>query len=216
MVLEHLGSFYKNLKWQQWWINLITRGNYNFSINNSDIMFLLTINNNSKNKDLTHLVAKMAVLNNPVENNLLNIAKYSSDMNLDTFYIFSIVIDDSFECKITEVDYPCKVKYIEVGISFFIENFLGSENINFWHYNKNTLYILRNGNYSDVKELFVQIQDIKVQVVRGSSQKAHLISPIDFRLSSYLLILFGMNYKKFNSENAFNIIQKDRYLPSSK
>jgi hypothetical protein len=25
-----------------------------------------------------------------------------------------------------------------------------------------------------------------------------------------------MNYKKFNSENAFNIIQKDRYLPSSK
>lgn len=158
----------------------------------------------------------MVVVNNHIENNLFNIAKSSSDMNLDTFYIFSIVVDDSFECKVTEVEHPCKVKYIEVSVSFFIENFLGSDNLNFWHYNKNTLYVLKNGNYSDVKELFVQIQDIKVQVVRGSSQKAHLISPIDFRLSSYLLILFGMNYKKFNSENAFNIIQKDRYLPSSK
>nr|QJQ35516.1 hypothetical protein [Fusarium begoniae] len=178
-------------------------------------MFLLTINNNSKNRELTHLVAKMVVLNNPIETNLFNIAKLSSDINLDTFYIFSIVIDDSFECRVTEVDYPCKVKYIEVGISFFIDKFLGSENINFWHYNKNTLYIIRDGNYSDVKELFTQIQDIKVKVVRGSSQKAHLVSPIDFRLSSYLLILFGMDYKKFNSQNAFNMVDKDRYLPSS-
>lgn len=158
----------------------------------------------------------MVVLNNTIESNLFNIAKFSSDMNLDTFYIFSIVVDDSFELKITEVDHPCKVKYIEVGVSFFVENFLKSENVNFWQYNKNTLYILRNGNYSDVKELFTQIQDTKVKVVRGSSQKAHLVSPIDFRLSSYLLILFGMDYKKFNSENAFNIVQKDRYLPSSK
>lgn len=179
-------------------------------------MFLLTINNNSKDKHLTHLVAKMVVLNNTIENNLLNIAKYSSNMNLDTFYIFSIVISDSFEYKVTEVDYPCKVKYIEVGLRFFVENFLESDNVDFWHYNKNTLYILRDSNYSDVKELFTQIQDIKVKVVRGSSQKAHLVSPIDFRLSCYLLILFEMDYKKFNSENAFNIIQKDRYLPSSK
>jgi hypothetical protein len=73
----------------------------------------------------------MVVLNNTIESNLFNIAKFSSDMNLDTFYIFSIVVDDSFELKITEVDHPCKVKYIEVGVSFFVENFLQSENVNF-------------------------------------------------------------------------------------
>lgn len=53
-----------------------------------------------------------------------------------------------------------------------------------------------------------------MNVVRGSSQKSHMVSPIDFRLSCYLMILCNMNYKKFYSENSFNIITKDRYLPS--
>lgn len=192
------------------------RGDYNISVNNSDIIFLLSINNNSKNKDITHLITKMVVLNNSVENNLMNMAKLANDMNLDTFYIFSIIICDTFKYKVREVEYPCKVKYIEVGLRFFIENFLEKDNVNFWHYNKNTLYVLRNSNYSDIRELFTVIQNIKTKVVRGSSQKAHMISPIDFRLSCYLLILFDMNYKKFNSENAFNIIHKDKYLPSSR
>jgi hypothetical protein len=65
-----------------------------------------------------------------------------------------------------------------------------------------------------VKELFTRVQDMKAEIVRGSSQKSHMVSPIDFRLSCYLMILFNMDYKRFNYENSFNILTKDRYLPS--
>ena len=179
-------------------------------------MFLLTMNNNSQNKDLTHLTTKMVTVNNLIENNLSNIAAVSKHMNLDTLYIFSIIIDDTFEYEMLELEAPSKIKYVEIGVKFFIENFLENPNNDFWKHNKNSLYILRGGNYSDIKEIFTIIQNTKVQLVRGSSQKSHIVSPIDFRLSCYLMILCNMNYKKFYTENSFNIITKDRYLPSSK
>jgi hypothetical protein len=95
-----------------------------------------------------------------------------------------------------------------------MNNFL-EDNTNFWTHNKNTLYIIKNGNYSDIKGLFTTIQGAKVKLVRGSSQKAHMVSPIDFRLSCYLLILCKMNYKRFTLDNSFNELSKDRYLPTS-
>jgi len=158
----------------------------------------------------------MVVFNNTVENDLVNISNLLNTMNLETWYIFSIIMDDSFECIIYELEPNSNIKYIEIGLKFFIENFLENPDNDFWKYNRNTLYILRDGNYSDLKEIFTIIQDTKVNIVRGSSQKAHLVSPIDFRLSCYLMILCNMNYKKFYTENSFNIITKDRYLPSSK
>jgi len=133
-------------------------------------------------------------------------------MNIDQLYIFSIVIDETFEYKVTEVE---QVKYIEMGLVYFINNYLGNpNNTEFWKYNKDTLYILRDSNYSDVNKLFSRVKDVNMSVTRGTSQKAHMVSPIDFRLSCYLMILCDMNYKKFCAENSFNVISKDRYLPS--
>nr|YP_010303547.1 hypothetical protein MRV25_mgp17 [Purpureocillium takamizusanense]UNI92576.1 hypothetical protein [Purpureocillium takamizusanense] len=155
----------------------------------------------------------MTILNNSIECDLWNVSKLSKSMNIDKFYIFSIVIDETFECKVTETE---QVKYVEIGFKYFIENYLeNSNNTDFWKHNKNTLYILRNSNYSDVREMFTIIQETKVRLVRGSSQKSHIISPIDFRLSSYLIILFNMDFNKINAENSFNTLSKDRYLPSS-
>jgi hypothetical protein len=133
---------------------------------------------------------------------------------MDSFNIFSIVMSDTFECRVTEVEESSNVKYVEMGIKYFMENYLDNTNVDFWKYNKNSLYILRGGDYYDVKEMFTMIHDTKVRIVRGSSQKSHMVSPIDFRLSSYLLILCNMNFKKFNTENSFNIVNKNRYLPS--
>ncbi len=176
----------------------------------------MTINNNSKNKDVTHLTTKMVIVNNSIENTLSNIAAASKCMNIDTMYIFSIVLDDTLKCEVLELEYPCKIKYMEIGIKFFMERILDNRDHDFWKYNQNTLYILRNGDYSYLKEIFTVIQEEKVNIVRGSSQKAHMVSPIDLRLSCYLMILCNMDYKKVYSENAFNILTKDRYLPSHK
>lgn len=174
------------------------------------------MNNNSKNKDITHLATKMTMLNNTIENDLAYISAISAAMQLDRLYIIEISMDNLFECEIYELEQQSNVKYIKIGLKFFLENFLENpNNKDFWVYNKNTLYILKDGNYSDIRELFTIIQDTQVKLVRGSSQKSHMVSPIDFRLSSYLLILCKMNYKKFNSENSFNVLSKDKYLPTS-
>lgn len=158
----------------------------------------------------------MAIINNSVENTLSNIAAASKFMNLDTLYICSIVIDDTFECEVLELEEPCKVIYMEIGIKFFMERMLDNPEHDFWVYNKDTLYILRDGDYSDLKDLFTVVQAEKVNVVRGSSQKSHIVSPIDLRLSCYLMILYNMDYSKVASSNSFNILTKNRYLPSSR
>lgn len=175
------------------------------------------MNNNSKNKDINHLATKMAVVNDTINNDLIFISNMLNAMELDVLYIISINIDDSLEYEIMELEHQSNVKYINVGLRFFVDNFLqNSEYHNFWQFNKNTLYILRGGSYSDIKELFTIIQDTKVSLVRGSSQKSHMVSPVDFRLSCYLLILCKMNYKKFHSKNSFNILGKERYLPGNR
>jgi hypothetical protein len=158
----------------------------------------------------------MVVLNNLVENDLLNMSKLLNFMNIDTLFIFSIIADEALGLNVIELEHPSKIKYIEVGLKFFIENYLENpNNAYFWEHNKNSLYIMRDSNYSDIKGIFTTIQNTKVSIVRGSSQKSHMISPIDFRLSCYLMVIFNMDFKRFNYENSFNIISKDRYLPSS-
>ena len=79
-------------------------------------------------------------------------------------------------------------------------------------YYKNSLFIVRGGNFIDIKNLFAVIENQTVNVGRGGSQKAHGLSPLDFRLSSYLMAMFNFNYKLISSLNSFNVMTKDRYL----
>lgn len=135
-------------------------------------------------------------------------------MNLKKFYIFSIIISETFEYDITEIKYPCEIKYIEIGLVYFVQNFLSADYSKFWEYNKKTLYILRNGTYSDIKEIFRKIDNRDVQIIRGADQKGHVLSPNDFRLSCYLMILNNMNFSKAYFSNGFKDLKKNKYLPS--
>jgi hypothetical protein len=103
-----------------------------------------------------------------------------------------------------------------VGSTYFINYFLNNSNsnMNFWHFNPNTVYILRDGNYADIKFLFTSIDNTPASIVRGRGQKHHAISPMEVRLSTYLIILCNMNFTKVNKENKFNSMTKERYLPS--
>jgi hypothetical protein len=64
----------------------------------------------------------------------------------------------------------------------------------------------------DIKNLFAKIQNRNVNVGRGGSQKAHALSPLDFRLSTYLMAMFKFDYNLISSLNSFNFMSKDRYL----
>ena len=100
-----------------------------------------------------------------------------------------------------------KVNYLEVyGI-------LKCLKIQFLVYNKYTLYIFKEGSYLDIKNIFSKINGFDTNIGRGGSQKAYIISPLDFRLSCYLMAMFKFDYKYVSYLNAFNVVSKDRYLP---
>lgn len=135
---------------------------------------------------------------------------------MNELYIFSIGTNNS-ECEIFEFnELPWKVKYIEIGIEYFLSNYLENKNNHaFWLYNNCSLYILRNGNFSDIKGLFTNIIGKEIEIVKGARQKSHVISPVDFRLSCYLMILCNMDYNKFSNANSFNEDIRSKCKPSA-
>lgn len=73
----------------------------------------------------------MVVPNERIENDLSQISNLLDNMNLDKLYIFSIIVDDKFNCNIIELEQGSNVIYIEIGIHSFIEGFLNSPHHNF-------------------------------------------------------------------------------------
>lgn len=100
---------------------------------------------------------------------------------------------------------------MQLKLNDFIE-LLNVEDYNFFDYNKHSLYIIRGGNYLDIKNIFTAINNQQFNLGRGGGQKAHMLSPLDFRLSSYMLAMSNFNYQLVSSLNTFNYISKDRYL----
>lgn len=81
------------------------------------------MNNNSTNKDITPLSTKMVIINNTIENDLVYMSNMLNIMNLDVLCIFYIVADDSIEYEIFEHERYSKIKYIKIGLRFFMKNF---------------------------------------------------------------------------------------------
>lgn len=107
---------------------------------------------------------------------------------------------------------PSIVKYLEVNANDFV-SYLNNPSYNFLDYNKYTLYIIKEGSYMDIKSIFTKINGFDTNIGRGGSQKAHMISPLDLRLSCYLMAIFKFDFKYISYLNTFNVVTKDRYLP---
>lgn len=74
------------------------------------------------------------------------------------------------------------------------------------------MYIVKGSDFRGIKNLFATVNNCQVNIGIGRSQKTHVLSPLDFRLSCYLIAMFNFNYKLVSNLNAFNVITKDRYL----
>ena len=87
-------------------------------------------------------------------------------MRIDKLNIFSI--DKNLELNtvnITSINIDSGVNYTEVRPDIFIRLF-NDEGNNFLDYNKHSLYILRDGNYKDIKNLFSTINNNHVNLGR--------------------------------------------------
>ena len=200
-------------------IVLIKRGNiklgneFDVYLNPSDILFTLAINGSCYKENTTPLIGKIVIIKETMNINLNELSVILNGMMIDKLHIYSINNDEMLkEFNVVQIQEPSKVNYIEIGLENFTEH-LCRPDISFRGYNKDALYVLRNGNYMDVKSIITNINGYNVSVGRGGSQKSHMISPLDFRLSCYLMALFNFDYKLINSLNSFNDIEKYRYLP---
>lgn len=185
---------------------------FKFEINPNDTIFVLTYNPSTFKEGVKNIVSKIVVFKQYKIVNLDKISEILGIMNIETTKIFSIDSKSTLNTiNVIVSQKGSKVMYIEMNTKRFIE-YLNYDNNDFSAYNSNSMYILRNSNFLDIKNLFATVNQSEYNVCRGGSQKQHGLSPLDLRLSSYLLAMFNFNYKYLNDMNAFNIMSKNRYL----
>jgi len=195
-------------------INKSMSDNFEFSIDITDLIFVLTRNNSIYPNSINNMISKSIMIKALTNFNLDALSLGLTLIRVEKLNI--IVISD--KCPVNTVNVvkgngDCLLNYIEINPKAFTNMMLLDPD--FLVKNKHTLYILRNGSFLSMKALFSKIQGSDVNVCRGASQKSHLLSPLAFRLSNYLMALFDFNYKYVSYLNTFSDIGKDKYLPLS-
>lgn len=187
--------------------------NFEFPIGINDTLFTLTCNNSAYKDNIANIISKIIIVRELSYINLNQISEALGAMKIEKLNIFSIDYNKELDTinYTNSINNGCSIDYIEIKPEFFAK-FLNWESNTFANYNKNSLYIVRGGNYIDIKSLFTNINGCDVNLGSGRSQKAHLLSPLDFRLSCYIMAMFNFNYKLISYLNTFNDLEKDRYL----
>jgi len=185
--------------------------NFQFALDPNDTIFVLTYNKSSYKENVGNIISKMIVINELKYVNLDNFIEMLTGIGINQLSIFSINNEFDDSLKLLTNNKNSKIQYIEVNHKSF-NNFINSDYADFFDYNKDSLYIVRGGNYIDIKNLFATINNCQFNLGRGGSQKQHMLSPLDFRLSCYMMAMFNFDYKLISSLNTFNYIGKDRYL----
>lgn len=186
--------------------------NFFFSINRNDTIFTLTRNYSFYKENVSNIVSKIVIIKEANDINLQDFSKKLDLMRIEKLNIYCINYNsESNIINYTIVNKGCIINYAEMNPKNFIK-LINLENNKFLDYNKHTLYIVKSGNYLEIKNLFTIINNCQINLVRGGSQKAHVLSPLDFRLSSYLMAMFNFDYKYIMYLNTFNDLDKNRYL----
>jgi hypothetical protein len=172
-------------------------------------MFIITSNGTSYKKNVNNLNSKMIVVNDLNTININHMSYVLSNIGIEKLLIFSID-NDINNINIIKKNNGSPITYMEMNYKEFRK--IINSDVKFLEYNKFSLYILRKGIYMDIKNLFSTIDGCPVNIGRGGSQKAHALSPLDLRLSIYIMAMFKFDSKLIEDQNAFHFLEKDRYL----
>ena len=183
------------------------------SLSQNDILFVVTPSNNVRN-GMPMIRSKMVIIDSAYGINLPLTRVLLDNMNINKLFIHSINLSND----ITHEEFIIKsdnsfIIYSEIGINHFIHT-LSQPNSDFLKWNKYSLYILRDGSYSDVKYIFSLIGESGVFLSIKSDQKSHVLNNLELRLSCYLLAMNNLDYEFVSSKNVINYLAKYKYLPS--
>jgi hypothetical protein len=187
--------------------------NFEFTINTDDVIFILTPTIFNSEERTGNMIIKMVILEELNNVNLDDLSIILKAIKIEKIQIFSINKNLDFNVNHTISNKGSKVNYIELNREQFVKC-INSVNFNFLDYNPYSLYIMRDGDFTGIKNLFKFINVCPVDIGRGGSrsQKSHMLSPLDIRLSSYIMAMFNFDNKLINNLNTFNYINKDKYL----
>jgi len=155
--------------------NIVLEDSY-FSIDSSDIIFTLARCNNFNKEKVNNIVSKMIVVKGFNKTNLSDMAEALSIMGISKLNVISIDTNSELNnINIIASNKDSELNYIEMHLYTFTKVLLNSEHINFWNNNKYTLYILRGGSYKDLKILFTEINNCKINLARWRVPKSSYV-----------------------------------------
>jgi hypothetical protein len=149
-----------------------------FPLDVNDILFTLTLNNSLYKDKIINIVCKIITIKEKKDINLDNISNLLGYMKIEKLHIFSI-FKKLEQVNIITSNKGSLVNYTEISKVDFI-NLLNAKNGNFLDYNKESLYILRNGNFLDIKNLFNSIKDCSVNIGRWRVPEKSYTIPFRF------------------------------------
>lgn len=184
-----------------------------FLIDVNDTLVVFTLDKNINKDCVNNIISKIIIINEPSYINLNSMSEALGIMEIKGLNIISVDLNnnESNTINMVEANKGCVILYTEMAKKHFIK-YLDKGITSFFNYNKHSLYIIKGGNYFDIKNLFSIIDHHLFNIGKGGSQKSHVLSPLDLRLSCYLMAMFNFNHKLISRLNTFNYMSKDRYL----
>jgi hypothetical protein len=187
-------------------------------LNSNSFFYVLTINNsNHTGSGVVNLITKSFFFKEDFKFLISDLAFFLKKLGIKKLNLFHIKNDKEGEKTKPFIRKfrleNCGITFYALSIKDYLEILAKCTGAEFTLYNPYSLYILENGNYTDLKRMLTNIGGIKVDIVRGSSQKAHILSPLEIRLSFYISAMLECHYTKISYINSFNTLDKNRYLP---
>ena len=157
-----------------------------------DIIFTLTSSIlNGKEDAGNNMVSKMIILKELSYVPLDELSLTLKAMKIEKLDIFSINKSLDFNIKSTVSNKGSEINYIEINSEQFVK-FINKEDNNFLVNNSNCLYIIRDSNFLDIRNLFKFINSCPVDIgrwrftVTKKSYAEPVGSKIDYLFNGYV------------------------------
>jgi hypothetical protein len=179
-----------------------------FFIEEGDILFTISNPNNLVKEGHNTLNIKLFYPKDFHQENYINFFRNLYELGVNKLQFLTIC--DSFDKEYNNPYVEGDFKVINILKTNFMD-FINSGVYNFGDNNKYTLYLLKKGTFDQIKTLF-QVADREYVINFGKgSQKSHICSDIEFRLTLYLFALYNKDFNFLRYSNNFSNLNKNQY-----